>query len=81
MNERTQDRLFAACGVGSVVLELVGTAIGFAGGKSHSLTITSTPAQIAHALAKPCVSGLMWPYSTCRASSGASRMSERSMAR
>ena len=53
MNERTHDRLFAACGIASVVLELGGVAIGAAGGKTHDRTISSTPAQIAHALAKP----------------------------
>lgn len=59
MNERTHDRLFAASGIAAVVLELLGTGIAFAGGKTHSLTITSTPTQIAHALAKPAGT-LVW---------------------
>jgi hypothetical protein len=53
MNERTHDRLFAGCGIAFVVLELVGTIIATVGGKTHNLTITSTPAQVAHAVAKP----------------------------
>jgi hypothetical protein len=53
MNERTQDRLFAACGIAFVVLELAGAGIATAGGKTHNLTITSSSAQIARALAKP----------------------------
>ena len=52
MNERTQDRLFAALGIASVVLELGAVAIGASGGRQFA-TITSTPAQIAHALAQP----------------------------
>jgi hypothetical protein len=59
MNERTHDRLFAASGIAAVALELLGTGIGFAGGKTHGLTITSTPAQIASALAKPA-GPLVW---------------------
>jgi hypothetical protein len=53
MNERTHDRLFAGCGIAFVVLELVGTIVAMVGGKTHSLTISSTQAQIAHAVAKP----------------------------
>jgi hypothetical protein len=53
MNERTQDRLFAGCGIAFVVLELVGTIIAMVAGKTHDLTISNTPAQIAHAVAKP----------------------------
>jgi hypothetical protein len=52
MNERMQDRLFAGCGIAFVVLELVGSIIASVGGKTHNLTISSTPAQIAHAVAK-----------------------------
>ena len=47
---RTQDRLFAACGIASVVLELVGVSIG---GKTHHLTVSSSASQVAQALAKP----------------------------
>jgi hypothetical protein len=53
MNERMQDRFFAACGIGSIVLGLVGVGIATAGGKTHNLTISSTTSQIAHAFAKP----------------------------
>jgi hypothetical protein len=53
MNEQTHDRLFAGCGIAFVVLELVGAIIGMTAGKTHSLTISSTPAQVAHAVAKP----------------------------
>ena len=52
MNERTQDRLFAAGGIASVVLMLAGVAIGAAGGRSFA-TISSSQAQIAKALARP----------------------------
>jgi hypothetical protein len=52
MNERTQDRLFAASGIASVLVMLAGVAIGATGGREFA-TISSTPAQIAHAFAKP----------------------------
>jgi hypothetical protein len=50
MNGRTHDRLFAACGIAFVALELIGVAIG---GKSHHLTVSSSATQIAQALSKP----------------------------
>ena len=53
MNERAHDRLFAGCGIAFVVLTLVGAGIATVGGKTHNLTISSTPTQIAHAVAKP----------------------------
>jgi hypothetical protein len=53
MNDRTHDRLFAGCGIAFVVLDLLGAIIAMTGGKTHNLTVTSTPAQIAHAMAKP----------------------------
>ena len=53
MNERTHDRLFAGCGIAFVVLDLLGAIIAMTGGKTHSLTISSTTTQIAHAVAKP----------------------------
>ena len=53
MNERTHDRLFAGCGIAFVLLTLVGAGIATVGGKTHNLTVTSTPTQIAHAIAKP----------------------------
>jgi len=52
MNEHTQNRLFGACGIASVVLMLAGVAIGAIGGREFA-TISSTPAQIVHALSKP----------------------------
>jgi hypothetical protein len=53
MKERTHDRLFAGCGITFVVLDLLGAIIATTGGKTHNLTISSTPAQIAHAISKP----------------------------
>jgi hypothetical protein len=53
MKEHTHDRLFAGLGIAFVVLELVGSIIASVGGKTHNLTISSTPTQIAHAVAKP----------------------------
>jgi hypothetical protein len=52
MQERTQDRLYAAGGIASVVLVLGGVAVGATGGRKFA-TITSTPAEVAHALAEP----------------------------
>jgi hypothetical protein len=52
MNERLQDRVFAACGIGSVLLMLAGVVIGAAGGRQFA-TISSSPSEIAKAVAKP----------------------------
>ena len=52
MNERTHDRIFAACGVGAVGLMLAGVVVGAMGDRQFA-TITSTPAQIAKAVATP----------------------------
>jgi len=52
MQERTQDRFFALCGIASVVVELVGTFIAMGSGKIHSLTWSSSTATIAHAFSK-----------------------------
>ena len=52
MNERLQDRVFAGFGTGSVALMLAGVGIGSIG-HNRTLTISSTPAQVAHALAEP----------------------------
>lgn len=52
MNERTQDRLFAAGGIASVALVLVGSVIASAGGQP-SYTLSSGSTHIAHELAKP----------------------------
>jgi hypothetical protein len=56
MIARTQDRLFAACGIAFVALELGGVAIG---GKTHHLTVSSSATQVANALAKPATT-LSW---------------------
>jgi hypothetical protein len=53
MNERTHNRLFAGCGLAFVVLTLVGAGIATVGGKTHNLTISSTSAEVARAVAKP----------------------------
>jgi hypothetical protein len=52
MKERTQDILFAACGIASVVVMLAGVAIGAAGGREFA-TATSSSAQITRAIATP----------------------------
>jgi hypothetical protein len=51
VNNRTQNRLFAALGIGSVVAELGAVVIGAAGGRPFA-TITSSPADIRSAFAK-----------------------------
>ena len=53
MNERMQDRLFAACGVASVALALAGTAIATVAREDAQPHRLQHAAQIAHALAKP----------------------------
>ena len=52
MNGRTLDRLFAACGIGAVVLQLLGALLGFAGGRPM-LTLDSSAADAAKELASP----------------------------
>jgi hypothetical protein len=56
MIARTHDRLFAACGIASVALELVGAALG---SKAHHLTVSSSATQVAQTLASPA-STLSW---------------------
>jgi hypothetical protein len=58
MRERTQDRLFAACGIVSVVVLLAWSFLGSAG-RQPSYTLGSSPARIAHELARP-VDPLGW---------------------
>jgi hypothetical protein len=53
-----RDRLFAACGVASVALVLIGSMVGSAGGQP-SYTLDSSSAHIAHELATP-VGALGW---------------------
>jgi hypothetical protein len=50
MNSHRSDRLFAACGIAAVVLQLAGLVLG---GKTHQLTVTSSTAKVAQALATP----------------------------
>jgi hypothetical protein len=58
MDARIQDRLLAACGIAFVVVELAGAFTAMAAGKTHNLTISSTNADIANALAKPAGIGV-----------------------
>jgi len=53
MSARKQDRLFAMCGLASVVVELVGTFVAMGKDTTHSLTWTSSSTVIADAFAKP----------------------------
>ncbi|HLX19528.1 MAG TPA: hypothetical protein VKR23_05200 [Gaiellaceae bacterium] len=57
MTARLQDRLFAACGVLFVVLELGGALVAMGSGKTHSLTVSSTTSDIAKAIAHPVGAG------------------------
>jgi hypothetical protein len=57
MTARLHDRLFAACGVLFVVLELGGAFIAMGTGKTHDLTVSSTTSDIASALAHPVGTG------------------------
>jgi hypothetical protein len=57
MNGRTQDRLFAVCGIASVVLMHVGLFIATASGGAF-VTLDSSPSKVAHALAKPAGTGV-----------------------
>jgi hypothetical protein len=52
VSERGEDRLFAACGIASVVLVVAGAIVGSAGGQP-SYTLDSTPARVARELANP----------------------------
>lgn len=52
MTTHTQNRLFAAFGIGSVVIELAGVALSAIGNRSF-VTITSSPADVRAAFAKP----------------------------
>jgi hypothetical protein len=58
MDARMQDRLLAASGIAFVVVELAGAFTAMAAGKTHNLTISSTQADIASALAKPAGTGV-----------------------
>jgi hypothetical protein len=53
MTEPTNDRFFAAAGVTSVVLTLVGAIIAMIGGKTHELTVGTPTTKLAQDLAVP----------------------------
>ena len=57
MNERTQNRLFAACGIASAVLVHVGLIVGVASGQAF-VNLSSSPAKVADALANPAGTGV-----------------------
>ena len=57
MSERRQDRLFAACGIASAVLVHVGLFVGLASGQAF-VNLSSSPAKVAHELAKPAGTGV-----------------------
>lgn len=59
MSVRLQDRFFAACGIASVVVELVGTFVAMGSGKTHSLTWSSSTASIVQAFSKPATT-VVW---------------------
>ena len=59
MNSRLYDRWFALCGIAFVALELGGTFLAMAAGKTHDLTIGSSNADIARAIAHP-VGDAVW---------------------
>jgi len=58
MTARVHDRLFAACGIVFVVLELGGTFLAMASGKTHDLTVTTSTAKLAEAIASPVGTGV-----------------------
>jgi hypothetical protein len=58
MTGRLHDRWFALCGIAFVVLELGGTFLSMAGGKTHGLTVGSSTADIARAIATPVGAGV-----------------------
>ena len=53
MNEPTNDRFFAAAGIASVVLTLVGALVAMIDGKTHELTVGTSTAKLAQDLATP----------------------------
>lgn len=58
MTERLHDRWFALCGIVFVVLELGGTFLSMATGKTHGLTVGSSTAAIGRAIATPVGTGV-----------------------
>jgi hypothetical protein len=57
MNECTQDRLFAACGIASAVLVHAGLFVALASGQAF-VNLASSPTKVAHELAKPAGTGV-----------------------
>jgi hypothetical protein len=58
MTERVHDRWFALCGIVFVVLELGGTFLSMATGKTHGLTVGSSTAAVGRAIANPVGTGV-----------------------
>jgi hypothetical protein len=58
MTERLHDRWFALCGIVFVVLELGGTFLSMATGRTHGLTVGSSTAAIGRAIATPVGTGV-----------------------
>lgn len=58
MTERLHDRWFALCGIVFVVLELGGTFLSMATGKTHGLTVGSSTGAIGRAIATPVGTGV-----------------------
>jgi len=58
MTARLHDRWFAVCGITFVILELGGTFLSMASGKTHDLTVGSSTAAISRAIATPVGAGV-----------------------
>src|SRR3954468_24975163 len=58
MTTRLHDRWFALCAIAFVALELGGTFLTMASGKTHGLTVGSSTADIARAIATPAGAGV-----------------------
>ena len=52
MTHPNRNTIFALCGVASVIIELAGVAVGALGNRAF-VTITSSPADVRSAFAKP----------------------------
>jgi hypothetical protein len=57
MNQHTENRCFAACGIASAVLVHVGMFVGLASGQAF-VNLASSPEQVAHELVKPAATGV-----------------------
>jgi hypothetical protein len=58
MNLQSRDRWFAAAGIASVVVELVGTFVQMSSKETHSLTWASSPGAIAKAFSHPATTAV-----------------------